>query len=540
MKKRIHINRLGYMTGMPKTAVCCVTAGIFYLVDADKGINVYAGRLTRPFYDRESGDTVRLADFSDFNVRGRYFIRAGYRRSDTFEISDNPYKAVRGSIIDGIYLNRCGYDFSSDSRSGKYAHKPCHTGSIIGTSCDVSGGWHSAAGYSKYVSSACLALADMLYALKLFGESFSEEEKNTIIQECRWGLDWLLKMQSSDGGVHGSVHTLQIGTFVPPEEDENDYILGEKSSLSSLMFTAAAALASDYFKESDSSFSALLRKAAEKSWLWTVQTSEYEYYSSKNGSAATDGEGVYSLESQFMWAMCEMYRLTGYASFAEMIEKKYITSKFTGFNDESCGGFAALSYLLSDRPKNRTVEAFIRRRLTGRADRMWIADRESGYNTARSADNGFAYGSNFRILSDCMTFITAYLTSGEHNYLIGATDQFSYIFGKNPLDIAFMTGSGEYCCKSPCHRLSASSETGTAIPGMIVSGANTSRNDDYSRWHIERGSPPAKCYLDNAYSSSTNEPAVHFSAPVIFISAFYDKVGRSALTGLKKQNSSTD
>lgn len=69
MKKKIHINRLGYMTGMPKSAVCSVTAGIFYLVDAVRGVSVYAGRLSHPFYDRESGDTVRLADFPIITLR---------------------------------------------------------------------------------------------------------------------------------------------------------------------------------------------------------------------------------------------------------------------------------------------------------------------------------------------------------------------------------------------------------------------------------------------------------------------------------------
>lgn len=70
---------------------------------------------------------------------------------------------------------------------------------------------------------------------------------------------------------------------------------------------------------------------------------------------------------------------------------------------------------------------------------------------------------------------------------------------------------------------------------MIVSGANGERGDEYSKWHIEKGMPPAKCYIDNEYSFSTNEPVVHFSAPVIFVSAFYDKVGRSALSGLREQ-----
>lgn len=543
MKKRIHINRLGYMTGMPKTAVCSsVTAGIFYLVDAERGISVYAGRLSRPCYDRESGDTVRLADFSDYNVKGRFFIRAGYRRSDVFEISDNPYKSLRNDIIHGIYLNRCGFDFYSDAiearQDKKYLRRSCHTDSIFhnGRNIDVSGGWHSAAGYSKNTLHTCIAAADMLYALKLFGESFSDCEKELVEDECRWGLDWLLKMQDSDGGVFEGVFTDDNDVFSSPDDDGSDYHIGAKNCSAALRFTAAAALGADYFRSTDSGYSEKLRKAAEKSWIWVVQSSEYSYYSSKYGIASRDGEGIYSLESEFMWAMCEMHSLTGDDSFSEMIGSKYLTSEFSGFGTDSCGGFAALSYLLSDRQHERNVEAFVRKRLMDRADRMWIADRGSGYQTARSAGGGFGYGSNFHILSDCMVFITAYLISGENKYLIGATDQFSYIFGKNPLSISFMTSPGEDCCKAPCHCLSASLESEEPVPGMIVSGANTRRSDEYSKWHIEKDSPPAKCYIDNEFSRSTNEPAVHFAAPVIFISAFYDKVGRSALSGIRKQN----
>lgn len=542
MKKRIHINRLGYMIGMPKAAVCISTsAGIFYLVDANQGISVYAGRLSHPSFDRDSGDNVRIADFSDYNVSGRYFIRAGYRRSDVFEISDDPYKKVRNDVLLGIYLNRCGYDFGSDKEASRidrrYIHRICHTEKV---SCgertvDVSGGWHSTSGYGKNVLYSAAAAADMLYALKLFGESFSESERLMLEDECRWGLDWLLRMQDFDGGVYESYYSLQSGIFTRPDEDESKYLLSGKSCSAALRLTAAAALGAEYFAVIDEKYSHKLRRAAEKSWLWTVQSPEYGFYSSRNGGFSEDEEEAYILGSEFMWALCEMYALTGDASFGAMIGKKYLSSEFSGFGNGSCGGFAALSYLLSDRSRERNVEAFVRKKITDRADRMWIADRESGYRVSRSAGGGFGYSSNFRILSDCMEFITAYLISGEHNYLEGATDQFSYVFGRNPLSIAFMTGKGEEFCKSPCHSLSSSLEGGAAVPGMIVSGANTDRSDDYSKWHIERGTPPAKCYIDNEYSITTNEAAVHFSAPVIFISAFYDKVGRSALSGVRKQ-----
>ena len=98
-----------------------------------------------------------------------------------------------------------------------------------------------------------------------------------------------------------------------------------------------------------------------------------------------------------------------------------------------------------------------------------------------------------------------------------------------------MTGSGENRCCSSSHRLSAAFEAarGGIVGGMVVSGPNFMRNDEYSKWHIDREAPPAKCYVDSAFSSSTNMPSVQFSAPLIFISAFYDKVGRSALSGVR-------
>ena len=222
MKKKIHINRLGYMTGMPKSAVCSVTAGIFYLVDAVRGVSVYAGRLSHPFYDRESGDTVRLADFSDYNVKGRYFIRAGYRRSDEFEISENPYKNIRSTILHGIYLNRCGFNFENDSFSERededFMRRECHMDPIAFRSDsdatrNVSGGWHSAGCYCRNTVSACLTAADMLYALKLFRGSFPKPERVLIEDECRWGLDWLMKMQDSDGGVYSGIDARHSDIF---------------------------------------------------------------------------------------------------------------------------------------------------------------------------------------------------------------------------------------------------------------------------------------------------------------------------------------
>ncbi len=543
MRKKIHINHLGYMLGMPKTAVCITNAKLFYLINSDKGESVYAGRLSHESFDRESGDTVRIADFTDFNTPGRYYIRAGFRRSEIFEISEQPYRSLRRTVLDGIYLNRCGFDYNSSpesaARAGSFARSACHNEPFEhnGRELDLSGGWHTDSGYGRYVIPACTAAASMLYAIRLFGSSFTNADIGLITDECRWGLDWLMKMQDSSGGVYECIYSGTSGIMSSPDDDFSSYFLGAKTCRAALVFTAVTALASKCFAGKDDAYSAKLRRAAENSWIWAAQSEEYKHFIGKKGG--TDPEnGTAAPESEFMWAVCGMYSLTGDEFFSGIINRKYITSGFTGFGESEFGGFAALEYLLGDRKRERDTEAVIRKRITDRADRLWIADRGSGYSTARSADSGFEYGSNFHILSDCMTFILAYLLSGSQNYLMGATDQFSYIFGRNPLGISFMTGTSGDCCKSPCHSLSASTESGAAVPGMIVSGANISRSDDYSRWHIESGCPPAKCYIDSPFSTSTNVPSIHFSAPVIFISAFYDKVGRSALSGLSSKQTS--
>lgn len=528
------------MTGIPKSAVCRVSAEIFYLVDADKGISVYAGRLSHPFFDRESGDTVKIADFSDFNTSGRYFIRAGYRRSDIFQISAEPYKNIRHDILSGMYLNRCGfdfYDFSDDARScpEQLRHK-CHTEPVALCSdpskmFDVKGGWHNSGSYDKDVYNTGLTIAYLLYSLVLFCESFDRNERLLIEDECRWGLDWLLKMQDTDGGVFAGVCAATPSASAAPDEDEAQYTLAEKTCTAALCFTAVTALAASYFGSFDREYSCKLKRASSLSWLSIVRTPEYCYYTGKNGSYSEYGDGGYSLESQFMWAMCEMYSLTGEESFADMIGKKYSTSSFTGFGKNGCGVFAALSYFLSHKKKNRIIDSVIRKHLTDHADRMYFSVKGSGYRTARGADMGYGYGSNFGVLNDCMEFIAAYLVSGEQKYLLCATEQFSYIFGKNPMGKSYITGSGEEYIQHPCHSLSLYYESVGPVKGMIVSGPNSDRTDEYTKWHLEKGAPAAKCYMDNEYSLSTNEPAVHFSAPVIFISAFYDKVGRSALSG---------
>ena len=534
MKNKFHINRMGYMLGMAKSAVCTVYGKVFSLVDVRTGAYVYEGRLSDPFTDGESGDTVRIADFSDYDVQGRYYIKIGFRRSESFDISPFPYRILRDKVLDAIYMSRCGCKVSAEnSELSVFAHEECHASpaEYEGKTYDIHGGWHTMGGYEKNVPHTCLVIADMLYSLLMFKPAFDDHQRARMEDECRWGLDFLLRMQDSDGGVFQSLYPTNTYTDGMPETDTDTFRLADKSALATLRFSSVTALAARYFS-ADLPYSRKLASASQIAWVYIVESSEYEHYKSKFGDTSNEPDGIYTLGSEFMWTMCELYALTGGSRFESMIEKKYTGCLFSGFGDRFTGGYAALAYMLTDKPKKEFILSFIRMRWSYRADRLWLARCSSGYHTTTSAGGGFHYGSNSRILSNARQSMLAFLITGEKKYLTCATDSIGYIFGCNPIGTAFMTDNRNGFCRNPCHRLSSAAEADMCVPGLVVCGANALPFDPFSKWNIDKGTPPAKCYVDNKYAFSTNEPSIHFSSPLLFISAFYDCLDKSAFNTL--------
>lgn len=541
MKNKFYINRVGYHASADKIAVCTVNGRFFNIIDAQSGASVYEGRLSDPIYDKESDDTVRIADFSDFNQHGRFYIKIGIRRSGSFEISDNVFDGVKTDVMNAIKMSRCGYDTLAHADEFGEELAPFLTGSAhpdvishSGKRYDMSGGWHTMGGFDKDVPATCIVIAELLYSLTVFPASFDRARKKRLLDECRWGLDFLLKMQDSDGGVFSDIHAKTKFTNGSPEEDTDIRLIGEKSCLACLRFASVTALAARTFERSDKAYSHRLSSAAQMAWIYIVGTSEYKYYQGKYGSLDDDLDGLYALESDFMWTMCEMYSLTGGSEFANMIEQKYTSCLFGGFGDRFCGGYASLAYLLADKPKKDFIVSFIRMRVSFRADRLWIARCESGYRVSCSAGGGYIYGTNQRILSNIQQCQLAYLLTGDTRYLRTATENLGYIFGCNPIGSAFITANKDGFCRNPCHRLSSSVYEDICLPGLVVGGANILRTDPFSKWNIEKNTPPAKCYIDNKFSYATNEPSIHYSAPLIFITAFYDEIGRSVFNSLNR------
>jgi len=215
----IRINQLGYRTDDIKIAVFTgmKEKGLksFSLVDVVSGKTVFVNNdpvKTTPL--RPFGACYRL-NFSEVKTEGTYRIVAGDAVSPDFRIADDIYDGTADFLLNYLRQQRCGFNpFLKDS---------CHTrdGYIIyggdddSAHLDVTGGWHDAADYLQYVATSANATYQMLFAYSENPGSFSDKYLANglpgsdgipdVINEARWGLDWLIRMNPSPEVMYNQI-----------------------------------------------------------------------------------------------------------------------------------------------------------------------------------------------------------------------------------------------------------------------------------------------------------------------------------------------
>jgi hypothetical protein len=211
----IRINLLGYKPMNPKVAVWCskepahITS--FQLINARTKKAVFSGSAGAPFGAYGPFvETYRL-NFSSFKKPGSYYLQVGTTRSPEFKIGNDVYRGAADFCLRYMRQQRSGYNpFLKDS---------CHThdgytlyGEKVGlkdsTHVDVVGGWHDATDYLQYATTSANATYHLLMAYRDFPKAFADEalanglkgknRRADVLDEARWGLDWLLKMHPKE------------------------------------------------------------------------------------------------------------------------------------------------------------------------------------------------------------------------------------------------------------------------------------------------------------------------------------------------------
>jgi endoglucanase len=209
----IRVNQLGYSTNGSKVAVLCskslITINKFEIVDYSTKKTVFSANPGRSFgaYGPFK-DTYRL-NFSSFKKKGKYFIRSGKTESPLFEINNGVYDSAADFCLRYMRQQRSGFNpFLKDS---------CHTydGYTLfapvpdSTHIDVVGGWHDATDYLQYSTTSANATYHLLAAYRDFPKVFTDTKNASgldgsnnmadVMDEAKWGLDWLLKMHPKPG-----------------------------------------------------------------------------------------------------------------------------------------------------------------------------------------------------------------------------------------------------------------------------------------------------------------------------------------------------
>ena len=204
----LRINQLGYLPASQKVAVYFsnnnVRINTFEIHDAltDELIEQFS---SVKFYGAFGNfNTNYRLNFSSFQKEGAFYIVVGDTKSHSFRISYDVYDGISDFLLKYMRQQRCGYNpFLKDS---------CHTddGYIIyhphldSNHIDVTGGWHDASDYLQYVTTSANATFQMLFAYQHNPNVFEDEYDANgdfggngipdILDEAKWGLDWLIKM----------------------------------------------------------------------------------------------------------------------------------------------------------------------------------------------------------------------------------------------------------------------------------------------------------------------------------------------------------
>ena len=518
----VAVNQMGYKPGDSKVAVVKTDTTDdeeFIVCDAYTNETVYAGKLGEPIHDYGSDLDVRRADFSDFAEEGEYYVYTAEGASYSFGIYENPLPDIYRDTFLMLYRQRCGTPLENN---GIFDHPECHTSEATvyddkSKKIDVSGGWHDAGDYGRYTVSTAKTIADLLLSYEDFGVNddqmgIPESGNGTpdILDEARYGLDWMLKMQDSEtGGVYHKVTCAVFPETVAPQDETDELLLAPISVAATGDFAAIMAKASVIYKDIDADFSKNALAAAEKAWDYLESLDTYKGYTNPSDIVTGEYDDENVLDERY-WAAVELY-LAGSDKTKDFITSTNLDDVKEGLGWADIGLYANYDLARCDDEELSKLGKDV---ITAYADELVAQSEKTGYYLCFGS--GFDWGSNMRVANEGMLLYMAGNVTGENAYIELAKHQKDYLLGTNALGYCFVTGYGSFCPENPHHR--PSQVAGQAMTGMLVGGPDRNLDDPYAIAVLTEESA-AMSYVDNAQSYSTNEVTIYWNSPLIYLLA---------------------
>ncbi len=546
----IRANQVGYRQTWSKEALVLSRGDLkgrsFMLYDS-RGNTVYTGKVG---VDRgswgDAGDKfphVYVLDFSSFQKLGKgYTIGVSGQKSLPFDISANPYVTLASLSLEFFKVNRCG-------DTDPTGHEACHltdgkvvSGPTMNDILDVTGGWHDAADYIKFMVPTSYTTDILLASYLHHPDSFVNPEAG-VLAEAKIGLDFMSKMWDDRNQVlYMSVaDATEHGRFdVWPEDD--DFFQGPrpvypcpKGTGANIAGKAAAAfaLASKIWgNPKGPCYDAELAK----SYL-TAAEQLYDF-GKNNPAVAADKDGGYE-ESEWKDDMAlgaaELFRATSKLSYLDEA-KAYADT--LGVNSDGEWPTENLSWSREYHWANYEIAKLDTAYALTAAARMenhlnsawWYADGSPfylGVDELRWSSNA--------MLSQLAVEACMYKDlTDKSTYMPLAQREFNYLLGSNPWGVSFLNSAGTNWWVNPRHRvdyLNKQKEAGWNLVGSWNEGATSiAVHNEYQNDSMDPGQPDKYAafqdtravWYDNRMDFVTNEPCLNANAAGLAVSVWFD------------------
>ena len=396
-----NVNQVGFLPEAKKTVtISSANPGSEFDIVDENGKVVYTGTLSEAYDDTLiSGEVLYYGEFTDFTKPGTYKVvsRDG-AKSYPFTIGDDVYDDLLKDTFRMLYLQRCGMELT-DALAGDFAHPVCHTQEAVvyetGEVKEISGGWHDAGDYGRYVVPGAQTIQDLFMAYEDYPEIWNGPDADNmdipesgngipdILDEARYELDWMLQMQDEkSGGVYHKVTCLDFPGFVMPQEETDTLYLAPVSTAATADFAAVMAKSSDMYKEIDPEFATACLEAAVKAWEYLEVTNNVSGFRNPDDILTGEYPDGQDKDERF-WAAAELYKVTQEEKYKVHLEETMEKYILQGYGWAEMGSYGLHTYLsMEESLQNPVYVEKIKQMVAEKADKILAFVQADGYGAA--------------------------------------------------------------------------------------------------------------------------------------------------------------
>lgn len=544
----VKVNQLGYLENSEKYAlvsgfpdVLTADAGTPFEVRNTTDNNVaYTGELSliTSLDARVSGEKVLKADFSMLDVPGSYYISVtadGVRNSYPFQIGNDIYSSLVTDASRYYYYQRANMALEEPYAQG-FPHTAWHMddancpllSDMSGPKRDVSKGWYDAGDFGKYLNAGATTVSDLLWAYETFPDQFTDSQLNIpessngipdLLDEIRYELEWMLKMQDVDGGFYCRVWPQNAMGDPRYIEDIRDGVTHVKPTSHSASAVAALAHAYIVYRDVDAEFAQQLLDAAVKGWGYLEQHPENikPVYGPYNDEDDTNDR---------FWAAASLFRTTG-----EAVYNDYFMARYKDYakvfdkpeNAHGVGGMeliAFIDYLSVDKPDRDVADWFGGEFNNWRRTQLERSNQGVWGNTLE--DDDYYWGSNMPVLNTSMVLVLGSKVIGNFNHQIvdAVRANMNYVLGTNPMSYSYVSGYGQNSCQRVFSGIYNNDGKDGIPKGYLAGGANMYEGSWFSRFN-------GKSYVDSNTEWTTNEHTIYWNSGLVFSTAALNSTAKT-------------